>query len=640
MKTAYTVFLAVVVIGCLCGGAFAAEYFVANNGDDLNPGTIEQPWETITHAWRQVSAGDTINVRAGVYPEGRIWVEFLDGAPGAYITFKSYDGDLAATLEGGLCFWQCHYIKWQGFDMEGGTGGIMHIAGDPVQDPAQRSQYIYVERCYIHHPDGQTDLVKTNQSDYLYIQDNELAYNGGVDQVIDMVWVTYSIGRRNYIHDWGDHGLFTKGGCMYCTYEDNVMVDALPVNKSDEATRFGGCTSPDIWHNPNTIYESEYTVIRNNLINDAPEGANGTYTCYYAYFYNNTCCDCGNSRFQIVRQHFGEQDHPPSRHVFYFNNVFLDTEGDMPTVYKDTSSGRYEDWNTGNNNYHNAGNPIPSGGIVDPNQEAGATFGDPNLPNPTGTATTYAGWLDLFRITQNSAELIDKGNSNAGDDPCPGVHYDIEGVARPQGAGWDIGAFELVSGPVPPVAEFSGNPTSGNAPLTVYFTDLSSGSPTSWSWTFGDTGSSGAQHPSHEYTAVNSYTVSLTATNPQGQDTETKVDYITVSNLNCHVGAIDLVGKQKTTGAPSGRGYYAEATITVHDQDCAVLAGVTVDITWSGCVSGSDSGVTDETGTVMFTSAVNPAGGTFTCCVDDLTKSGYPYNSGANHETCDGIVNP
>jgi len=322
-----------------------------------------------------------------------------------------------------------------------------------------------------------------------------------------------------------------------------------------------------------------------------------------------------------------------------FNNVFLDTAGDMGKVYA-YENGNYEDWQTGNNNYYNAGNPIPSDGIVDPNQETGATFGNPNLANPTGTATTYAGWLDCYRITASSTALIDQGNSNAGNDPCPGVHYDIEGVARPQGAGWDIGAFELVSGPVPPVAEFSGNPTSGNAPLTVYFTDLSSGSPTSWDWDFGDTGSSGAQHPSHEYTAVNGYTVSLTATNAQGQDTETKVDYITVSNLNCHVGAIDLVGKEKTTGAPSGRGYYAEATITVHDQDCAVLAGVTVDITWSGCVSGSDSGVTDETGQVMFTSAVNPAGGTFTCCVDDLTKTGYPYNSGANHETCDSIVNP
>ena len=42
----------------------------------------------------------------------------------------------------------------------------------------------------------------------------------------------------------------------------------------------------------------------------------------------------------------------------------------------------------------------------------------------------------------------------------------------------------------------------------------------------------------------------------------------------------------------------------------------------------------------MFTSAVNPAGGTFTCCVDNLTKDGYPYSSGDNHETCDGIVNP
>jgi hypothetical protein len=33
-------------------------------------------------------------------------------------------------------------------------------------------------------------------------------------------------------------------------------------------------------------------------------------------------------------------------------------------------------------------------------------------------------------------------------------------------------------------------------------------------------------------------------------------------------------------------------------------------------------------------------GGTFTCCVTDLTKSGYPYSSGDNHETCDSIVNP
>jgi len=39
-------------------------------------------------------------------------------------------------------------------------------------------------------------------------------------------------------------------------------------------------------------------------------------------------------------------------------------------------------------------------------------------------------------------------------------------------------------------------------------------------------------------------------------------------------------------------------------------------------------------------SARNKAGGTFTCCVDNLTKAGYPYSSGANHETCDSITLP
>ncbi|UCC69732.1 MAG: PKD domain-containing protein, partial [Armatimonadota bacterium] len=218
-------------------------------------------------------------------------------------------------------------------------------------------------------------------------------------------------------------------------------------------------------------------------------------------------------------------------------------------------------------------------------------------------------------------------------DPQPAVHYDIEATARPQGAGWDIGAFEYVGGPAPPVAEFSGNPRVGNAPLTVYFTDLSSGNPTSWYWTFGDGGESYDQHPVHEYQTVNSYTVSLTAENAQGQDTETKIGYITVTDQNCHVGAIDMAN----AGPPN---YKAGATITVHDQDCVALAGVTVDITWSGAATGSDSDVTDEYGQVTFVSERNKAGGTFTCCVDNLTKDGYPYNSGANHETCDSITLP
>jgi PKD repeat protein len=81
----------------------------------------------------------------------------------------------------------------------------------------------------------------------------------------------------------------------------------------------------------------------------------------------------------------------------------------------------------------------------------------------------------------------------------------------------------------PPVADFSGSPTTGTAPLAVSFRDLSTGSPTSWAWDFGDGGTSTLQNPSHTYAGAGSYTVSLTATNASGAGTATKVGYVTVS---------------------------------------------------------------------------------------------------------------
>jgi len=93
-----------------------------------------------------------------------------------------------------------------------------------------------------------------------------------------------------------------------------------------------------------------------------------------------------------------------------------------------------------------------------------------------------------------------------------------------------INAFNAVNtGPPPPVADFTGSPTSGCAPLTVNFTDLSTGDITSWDWDFGDDGTSTEQNPSHTYQIPGNYTVSLTVTGPSGSDTETKTDYISVT---------------------------------------------------------------------------------------------------------------
>ena len=73
-----------------------------------------------------------------------------------------------------------------------------------------------------------------------------------------------------------------------------------------------------------------------------------------------------------------------------------------------------------------------------------------------------------------------------------------------------------------------GEPLSGTLPLTVTFTDTTVGDFDSWFWTFGDGGTSTAQHPNHMYTVSGTYTVSLTVDGPLGSDTETKPGYVTV----------------------------------------------------------------------------------------------------------------
>ncbi len=81
-----------------------------------------------------------------------------------------------------------------------------------------------------------------------------------------------------------------------------------------------------------------------------------------------------------------------------------------------------------------------------------------------------------------------------------------------------------------PVANFTGTPASGNAPLTVQFTDTSIYSnPTSWNWSFGDGNFSVAENPVYTYVSAGSYPVSLTAADGGGSNTTTRANYINVS---------------------------------------------------------------------------------------------------------------
>lgn len=88
------------------------------------------------------------------------------------------------------------------------------------------------------------------------------------------------------------------------------------------------------------------------------------------------------------------------------------------------------------------------------------------------------------------------------------------------------------AGTPPPVANFTGTPTTVCQGSTVTYTNTSTGSPTSYSWSFpgGTPSTSTATSPTVTYSTPGTYNVTLTATNTSGSDSEVKTSYITVLN--------------------------------------------------------------------------------------------------------------
>jgi PKD repeat protein len=157
-------------------------------------------------------------------------------------------------------------------------------------------------------------------------------------------------------------------------------------------------------------------------------------------------------------------------------------------------------------------------------------------------------WLWLDAIGESETPLIDNGGYHsvqektasvslaAGAYPIRAKMFENNGEAVFH-LEWSSSAFgrtpinSFCQGPGTAVeANFTASATSGTAPLTVEFTDTSKGAPTTWSWDFGDGGTSTETDPVHTYTEAGTYTVSLTASKTGSSDTETKTGYITVDS--------------------------------------------------------------------------------------------------------------
>jgi PKD repeat protein len=122
-------------------------------------------------------------------------------------------------------------------------------------------------------------------------------------------------------------------------------------------------------------------------------------------------------------------------------------------------------------------------------------------------------------------------------------------------------------GGTPPTAVITASPKSGTAALTVALSGASSTDPsgtiTSYAWNFGDGQTSTLVSPSHTYSVVGTYTVSLTVTDNGGRQGSTTTS-ITVSSPSSYAGVYRII---------SGAGPYTDTKGQVWQADAGFNTG-------------------------------------------------------------------
>ena len=170
------------------------------------------------------------------------------------------------------------------------------------------------------------------------------------------------------------------------------------------------------------------------------------------------------------------------------------------------------------------------------------TFGDGatsvNIPNPTHTYSAAGAYTVTLTVT----------NAGGSASVTKAAHIVVTETPPPP-----------PPTPTRPVASFTHSPTSGPAPLTVKFTDTSTGAPTGWWWFFGDGTTSTDQNPTHVFTTPGAFWVTFAASNAAGSSGPVGVVKVTPPSAPLPILSGVTVN---TPSIPLGRGIEIHATLT------------------------------------------------------------------------------
>jgi hypothetical protein len=435
--------------------AFAAgkTYYVATNGNNSNPGTLNSPWKTIQKAANVARAGDTVYVRGGTYRE-KVNVN-RSGSAGNFITFSSYPGETAVIdvngiamehyLDGGFVIFGKSYVQVTGFRV---------INSNSTNDGGFGIVCVESHHCIIKNNSTYNTYhsgIISRSSSNVIIDGNEveLANNGGDQEMITISGGSFVTVSNNHVHhgglaDGGEgidvkngaHDVLIKGNHVYNNQRLGIYIDAyngnsynitVDGNRVYNNARSGIAISAELsGYNVNNV-----NIINNLVYSNGTSGIVlgdwGTGSLSNITIANNTVFQngIGNGHGGIALWAERASD------VIVRNNIVSQNEAFTIEVQGTPLS---ETTITNNllHGYRNAENEVTGTKQV--------------MSNPLFVNSSAADFT-----LQATSPAINAGTSaNAPD-------HDFDGSARPYSANWDIGAFEF-TGEVPvPTTFFSNN---------------------------------------------------------------------------------------------------------------------------------------------------------------------------------------
>jgi hypothetical protein len=458
--------LILLLIPFLSPTIFAESFYVSPSGSDADSvnGSINTPWKTLQHAVDAMqgrSQGNTLYLRAGTY--GKVVVRDVPG-----LTIMAYPGELAivsSPAHGDPNAYQPNTFDVRDSPSTGLKIKNLEISGGfyTLKLDGINAKNAVVEGCKIHG--SGSDIVKIagdydpnyNFADGLLIQGNEI-YDSGMftpnnAQGIDSIGGVGITIRGNYIHDTASEGAFNKMNAVNAIIENNYVVNTGKVaGSAGLAFGMGGsdCYVYNRTNNPGA-YECRNCIMRNNIVVNSKGGGVGLIGTYGSKVYNNTFYNVATSG-QAGAWIYGTDNYfggdcgdgymrAENTNVDIRNNIFVIGSSRPMLQYGDM-----EGTITINNNIYYRLSGTPPYFSADNDEPPGLTFAQwkARFPGVDTSSITANPLLDSNYKPGALSPGTDKGVALAG------FNLDYDKKTRPQGTGWDIGAFELGGGTVPP----------------------------------------------------------------------------------------------------------------------------------------------------------------------------------------------